>query len=437
MADQATLRITREIKQIQKDADLSLTVRFKDSDIRDVKALILGPPGTPYQFGFFEFKIKFGKEYPAKPPNVQALTTNGGRTRFNPNIYASGKVCLSILGTWQGNRGEEWSSAQGLESVLISIQSLMSNNPYENEPGFENKSSSSDKVSMISYNAKIRHETLRIAVIEPLELALSVQNGTAQDTLGSSDEADRLYDDDSPITFDDLRKRRFLWYFESYMQTIDEAIPVTPSQRKFEQMPFEGYKNGMEGHFNYPELKRRLVQVKDKVFEETFRWAAEGSQAKKQELGIAVNLQRQYEQIVEHFKSQKNFTIDLSLVDDNPFLWEFTYFGRPMTQMDGGIFKFKVYLSPRFPDEQPRVLAETPIFHIRVSPSGVLCYLPQRSDEMRFHIEAIVAAMEEESPPYDPRTTVNPEATKLFWGSADERKQYNRKLRRSVQQSIE
>lgn len=49
-------------------------------------------------------------------------------------------MCLSILGTWRGERpGEEWSSAQGLESILISIQSLMSSNPYENEPGYENK----------------------------------------------------------------------------------------------------------------------------------------------------------------------------------------------------------------------------------------------------------------------------------------------------------
>ena len=33
-------------------------------------------------------------EYPAKAPTVQATTTNGGRCRFNPNIYAQGKVCL-------------------------------------------------------------------------------------------------------------------------------------------------------------------------------------------------------------------------------------------------------------------------------------------------------------------------------------------------------
>lgn len=266
---------------------------------------------------------------------------------------------------------------------------------------------------------------------------MKVQTDDIQSILDSSDEGDRYLYGDEPITFDDLRKRRFLWYFESYLQSIDEAMLQTPPQRRFEMMPFENPKNGMDGHFNYPELRQRLIQVREKVFAETYRWATEGIQAKKQELGIAVNLQRQYEQIVEHFKAEKNFTLSLGLADGNPFVWDFTYFGRPMTQLDGGIFKFKIYLSPRFPEEQPRVLVETSLFHIRVSPLGILCYLPKRPDEMRFHIEAIIATMEEESPPYDPRTTVNPEATKLFWGSADERKQYNRKLRRSVQNSVE
>lgn len=57
--------------------------------------------------------------------------------------------------TWRGERGEEWSSAQGLESILISIQSLMSPNPYENEPGFENANASEDKKAQAQYIAKV------------------------------------------------------------------------------------------------------------------------------------------------------------------------------------------------------------------------------------------------------------------------------------------
>lgn len=36
--------------------------------------------------------------------------------------------------TWTG---PAWSPAQSISSVLISIQSLMTENPYHNEPGFE------------------------------------------------------------------------------------------------------------------------------------------------------------------------------------------------------------------------------------------------------------------------------------------------------------
>lgn len=34
--------------------------------------------------------------------------TGGGSVRFNPNLYKCGKVCLSLLGTWSGARGESW-----------------------------------------------------------------------------------------------------------------------------------------------------------------------------------------------------------------------------------------------------------------------------------------------------------------------------------------
>jgi len=57
--------------------------------------------------------------------------------------------------TWRGERGEEWSSAQGLESILISIQSLMSSNPYENEPGFENANQVHDEENKKAYVLKV------------------------------------------------------------------------------------------------------------------------------------------------------------------------------------------------------------------------------------------------------------------------------------------
>ena len=87
------------------------------------------------------------------------MTTGGGRVRFNPNLYANGKVCLSILGTWSG---PSWVPVNTLSSVLLSIQSLMNEKPYHNEPGFEAPNS----IACQNYNDCIRHETIRVAVCE-------------------------------------------------------------------------------------------------------------------------------------------------------------------------------------------------------------------------------------------------------------------------------
>ncbi|KAJ9142076.1 Small conjugating protein ligase-like protein [Pleurostoma richardsiae] len=445
MADQSIIRITKELSDLQKNSDLSLAVACRDVDVRNVKALIIGPHETPYEFGFFEFTFKFNKDYPRKSPTVNATTTNGGRCRFNPNIYSNGRVCLSILGTWRGERGEEWSAAQGLESILLSIQSLMSSNPYENEPGFEDANEPSDKKNQKEYTQKIRHETLRISVIQRLEEYLGIGVDGTVAALSSNDKEDYDVDmeglDDYNVPFEpfkDLCKRRFLWYYDSYLAAIAKAKEEVKDGQAFTRMPFEGSSNTMEGRFNYTELERRLRSIKKVLDQETEAWATEGVAAKCKDSTVAVNLQRQYEQVVEHFK-RNDIPHNVELVDDNPFVWELTYFGRPMTNLDGGLFHIRLHFSPRFPEEQPRVRFLTRIFHHRIAADGTPCYFasPTRREDARTHIEAIIEALEEEHPPYDPRTLVNPEAFKLYWGSSDDRKNYNRRLRRTVNDSMD
>jgi ubiquitin-conjugating enzyme E2 Z len=221
------------------------------------------------------------------------------------------------------------------------------------------------------------------------------------------------------------------------MHTIDVESGKVKANQKFVNMSFESSSNEMAGSFKYPQLKKRLAAIKEKIINETKRWAIEGLTAKQQETRIADNLQLQHKQIVEDYKERKDFAVDLSMADDNPFVWLMTYFGRPMTNLGGGLFKIKIHLSTRFPDEQPRVFVETPIFHHRVSKDGVLCYFTDRPGELRYHIDAIVQTLEEEFPPFDPRRTVNLEASALFWGAPEDRKKYNRALRRSVEESTE
>lgn len=78
-----------------------------------------------------------------------------GGLRLNPNLYACGKVCLSLLNTWTGSGCEKWNPSNStMLQVLVSIQALVLNaKPYFNEPGFamQAKTPHGEKQSL-SYN---------------------------------------------------------------------------------------------------------------------------------------------------------------------------------------------------------------------------------------------------------------------------------------------
>ena len=104
-----------------------------ESNMMHGKAMIIGPEGTPYAHCPLLFSLDFSRDYPFSSPAVSFLTSDGA-TRFHPNLYVAGKVCLSILGTW---KGPLWSAAMTISTVLNSIQSLLEANPITNEPGWE------------------------------------------------------------------------------------------------------------------------------------------------------------------------------------------------------------------------------------------------------------------------------------------------------------
>ena len=99
--------------------------------------MLTGPEDTPYDGGCFIFDAFFPSGYPTTAPQLKFRTTGGGRVRFNPNLYKDGKVCLSLLGTWSGAKGEMWDPAVStMLQVIVSVQSLiLVNEPYFNEPG--------------------------------------------------------------------------------------------------------------------------------------------------------------------------------------------------------------------------------------------------------------------------------------------------------------
>lgn len=94
-------------------------------------AMIIGPYDTPYENGYYFFELDFPSDYPHNPPKV-TYYTNDENIRFNPNLYVSGKVCISILNTW---RGEQWSGCQTISTLLLTLCTIFNKQPILNEPG--------------------------------------------------------------------------------------------------------------------------------------------------------------------------------------------------------------------------------------------------------------------------------------------------------------
>lgn len=424
MSNRTLLRLGKELKHLHANPDYGVFVAVQEANMTTVKAAILGPEGTPYAYCLFEFLLTFSADYPSIAPICRAQTTNESRTRFNPNIYADGKVCLSILGTWRGERGEGWSSAQGLESVLISVHSLMGSDPYKNEPGYESVTSSRHRDEAGKYVQKIRHESLRIAVIERIERYLGIISWPA------------FKKDKGWEPFVDLSKRLFLWYYTEYVQIIHKENKTVSVNQAFAKMPFEHPGNTMEGQFNYPGLLRRLEKIRALIDEETTSWQALGRDAVSLQRGVAASLLAQYDQGVQHFAGSP-LSVDLSLKEGgNPFVWSVTLFGPPMTQLDGGVFHFTICFSPNFPDTQPRVQFTTPMFHVNITADGIPYYRIQKIDNAIAHVDGVIALLNTE-PAVDPRTHLNSEAAGLYWGNSSQKEQYAKKLRRAVTRSVD
>ena len=153
------LRLAKDVRGIMKNPleDNGIYYKHDESNMLHGYACIIGPSDTPYQYGFYFFKLEFTNNYPSEPPKV-TYYTQGDKIRFHPNLYRSGKVCVSILNTW---RGEQWSSCQTISSILLTLTTLFHNKPLLNEPGI-----TESHVDFEKYNEIITYKTLEHAILK-------------------------------------------------------------------------------------------------------------------------------------------------------------------------------------------------------------------------------------------------------------------------------
>jgi len=221
-------RLLLDVRQIMKSPLENNGIYYihDETDMLRGYAMIVGPPDTPYFGGFYFFKFHFPYDYPYSPPLV-SCQTNDGHTRFNPNLYINGKVCVSILNTWHG---EPWSACQTITTVLLTLCTILCNNPLRNEPGVSIECPDNEP-----YNEIITHANIRVAICDAMEKSHLSQLG--------------LFSGFSPFM-----RQIFSANYDKILLFLSERNAIEPYQ-----IATRIY--GMRERIDYPFLYRKFLQL--------------------------------------------------------------------------------------------------------------------------------------------------------------------------------
>ncbi|EOD29148.1 hypothetical protein EMIHUDRAFT_234090 [Emiliania huxleyi CCMP1516] len=199
------------------------------------RAMIVGPPGTPYCLGLFHFDMRFPQDYPNSAP-----------------------------------------------------KSLLHDAPYHNEPSFEKDDGSGDPQR---YNHKILHETLRVGVCEVMEETLETRTISANGVCPAFahtrrqlfnmyherylSECERLSDEASAK--DGARLEEGAPSISTHRPLLYTPLSLPPGAA-FKMMPFECSSNGMSGTFGWAKIKARLLKLHESLRAEIETWRRQGAE---------------------------------------------------------------------------------------------------------------------------------------------------------------
>merc|ERR1712038_111225 len=160
----------------------SMFVRFDENNPRFLQALLTGLENTPYANGCFLFDIYLCDDYPNKPLMIKHVTkgapkctANNGPGGFSPNLHqSSGKVCLSLLGTWSG---PGWEAGKSNVYQLLSTLLLMvfgAEHPYYIEPSYGGWEGTAYSITnheprVIQYDEEVLYHTAKSTILEILK----------------------------------------------------------------------------------------------------------------------------------------------------------------------------------------------------------------------------------------------------------------------------
>jgi len=105
-----------------------------EADMFKWEIVIIGPPDTLYEGGFFKAHLTFPKEYPNRPPKMKMISEI-----WHPNIDKHGDICISILhepgedAYGYEKACERWLPLHSIETIVVSVISLLAD-PNDESP---------------------------------------------------------------------------------------------------------------------------------------------------------------------------------------------------------------------------------------------------------------------------------------------------------------
>lgn len=120
----ANRRVSKELEAWSRNPVVGLSIESHESSsmLRWI-VLVEGAPGTLYEGEVYRLQVTFSSSYPMDSPEVVFKTPSPA----HPHIYTNGHICLSIL-------YDEWSPAMTVQSVCLSILSMMSSAEEKGRP---------------------------------------------------------------------------------------------------------------------------------------------------------------------------------------------------------------------------------------------------------------------------------------------------------------
>ncbi|MDH5402757.1 MAG: ubiquitin-conjugating enzyme family protein [Candidatus Heimdallarchaeota archaeon] len=116
------------LRNLHKDGVIDQVKGFGGSKSADHLAISFkGPKGTPYHKGIYKLEVKYGPNYPYKPPYVRLHTPIWHPNYWpNPKEYPGKRnICLALVDNELVGKPNGWSPAKNIATVIQSIIAMM------------------------------------------------------------------------------------------------------------------------------------------------------------------------------------------------------------------------------------------------------------------------------------------------------------------------